>query len=298
MSERQNSFLSNGKYLFGCLVLLLMAVVCVAFSVTGSDDFEIAKREILIRKVGHELLLQSGDSVSRVLPVNKISADEYQLSFEHEFGFLPDDLVNTTKRLLSNNSQLPDYVVNVFNCGSDKVAYGYVISNNQKNDIISCKGRKLPKACYMITIKFKSASLMTAKSGYLLASVPILAFIGLLIFRYVKPKKKPQELPQGNDLFQLGAFSFDAKNRKLTLNEVTIDLTATEAKVLHIFALLSPNVAIERNRIQKEIWEDEGVIVGRSLDMFISKLRKKLELDANVTIAVVRGKGYKLEISA
>jgi DNA-binding response OmpR family regulator len=67
--------------------------------------------------------------------------------------------------------------------------------------------------------------------------------------------------------------------------------------LLLIFAL-SPNETIERTRLQKEIWEDEGVIVGRSLDMFISKLRKKLEFDPNINIVVIRGKGYKLEISS
>jgi DNA-binding response OmpR family regulator len=55
-------------------------------------------------------------------------------------------------------------------------------------------------------------------------------------------------------------------------------------------------VAVERSRIQKEIWEDEGVIVGRSLDVFISKLRKKLELDERVKIVVIRGMGYRLEV--
>jgi len=82
----------------------------------------------------------------------------------------------------------------------------------------------------------------------------------------------------------------------LLQNEVCIDLTDTETRLMQIFAQ-SPNQIIERSRLQKEIWEDEGVIVGRSLDMFISKLRKKLELDANINIVVIRSKGYKLEIS-
>lgn len=81
------------------------------------------------------------------------------------------------------------------------------------------------------------------------------------------------------------------------INGKIIDLTRTEARVLRIFASC-PNETIERSRLQKEIWEDEGVIAGRSLDMFISKLRKKLELDPNAKIVVVRGKGYKLEISS
>ena len=293
MSQRQNKLFSNGKYLFGSVALLLIAAVCLAFSFTGTDDFEIARREILIRKVGHELLLQSGDSVSRVLPVNKISDNEFQLSFEREFGFLPDSLVYTTLSLLGKDARVPDYVVNVLNCGTQKVAYGYAISNKEKETIVSCKGRRLPKACYVISIQFKDA-LISAKSGYLLGSLPILAFIGLLFFRTAKPKKDVQVIHEV-DQFQLGGILFDAKLRKLVMKELTVDLTATESRVLRIFAE-SPNLVIERNRIQKEIWEDEGVIVGRSLDMFISKLRKKLEMDERVKIVVVRGIGYKMEV--
>jgi hypothetical protein len=247
----------------------------------------------LIRKVGHELLLQSGDSVSRVLPVNKISDNEFQLSFEREFGFLPDSLVYTTLSLLGKDAGVPDFVVNVLNCGTQKVAYGYAISNKEKETIVSCKGRRLPKACYVISIQFKDA-LISAKSGYLLGSLPILAFIGLLFFRTAKPKKEDQVI-HDVDQFQLGGILFDAKLRKLVMKELTVDLTATESRVLWIFAE-SPNLVIERNRIQKEIWEDEGVIVGRSLDMFISKLRKKLEMDERVKIVVVRGIGYKMEV--
>ncbi|WP_443939638.1 winged helix-turn-helix domain-containing protein [Pedobacter sp. MW01-1-1] len=99
-----------------------------------------------------------------------------------------------------------------------------------------------------------------------------------------------------SDTLTLGTLSFDVKNQKLTSNEVCIDLTRTESRLLLIFAR-SPNKTIQRDQLQKEIWEDEGIIVGRSLDMFISKLRKKLAYDPTIKIAVVRGKGYKLEIS-
>ena len=130
-----------------------------------------------------------------------------------------------------------------------------------------------------------------------MGSLPVLAFVGLLYFKSRKPEKTLQELPADDkDLFHLGAFIFDYKNKKLMHNDNTIDLTATESRVLRIFAM-SPNMAIERNRIQKEIWEDEGVIVGRSLDMFISKLRKKLEMDEGVKIVVIRGIGYRLEVA-
>jgi DNA-binding response OmpR family regulator len=166
----------------------------------------------------------------------------------------------------------------------------------KKNDIIACIGRKQPKASYMINIKFKPTGINTAKNGYLLGSLPFLAFVGFIFSRLVKPRRA---LPDGQytEMLTLGAMLFDAKNRKLIINGKTIDLTGTEARILRILALL-PNETIERSRLQKEIWEDEGVIVGGSLDMFISKLRKKLEPDPNINIVVIRGKGYKLEISS
>lgn len=296
MLHNPNIRSGKGMYLFGFMLLLFVAGICVAFSTTNGDEFATARREVLLRRVGHEILLQSGDSTSRVLPVKKIAENEYQISFEQELTFQPATLVNTTRRLLAKDPNAQDYIVNVLNCGNSNVVYGYAISKDKKDDIVACLGRQQPQACYKINIKFQSASLYTAKNAYLLGSLPILAIVGFLFFRTVKPRKNlPHNLH--TDTFTLGSVVFDAKNRKLILNENTIDLTGTETRVLLIFAS-SPNETIERSRLQKEIWEDEGVIVGRSLDMFISKLRKKLELDPNIKIVVIRGKGYRLEINS
>ena len=296
MHLSRNILYGKRKYLFGLMLLSFISVICAAFSMAGGDDFDIARREVLLRGIGHELLLQSGDSTSRVLPVKKIAENEYRISFENELTFQTDSLVNTTRRLLARDPLAGDYVVNVLNCGNSSVAYGYAISKHKKDDIIACGGRKQPKACYMINIKFKPTGLNTAKKGYLLGSLLFLAFVGFLFLRSGKPETALPEEGQDTDMITLGAVLFDAKNRKLIMNGKTIDLTGTETRVLLILAL-SPNETIERSRLQKEIWEDEGVIVGRSLDMFISKLRKKLELDPNIKIVVIRGKGYKLEIS-
>jgi hypothetical protein len=262
-----------------------------------NNDFDISRREVLLRRIGHELLLQSGDSTSRVLPVKKIAENEYQIRFEHELTFQPDSLVNTTRRLLAQAPLSSDYIVKVLNSGTSSVAYGYAISKNKKDDIIACIGRKQPSAHYMINIQFKPLGANTAKIGYLLGSLPFLAFVGFLFLRSVKPQRALPEDSQHTGMITLGSVLFDAKNRKLIINGQTIDLTGTETRVLAIFAL-SPNEIIERSRLQKEIWEDEGVIVGRSLDMFISKLRKKLEVDPNINIVVIRGKGYKLEVNS
>ncbi|MGG9961170.1 winged helix-turn-helix domain-containing protein [Ferruginibacter sp. SUN106] len=297
------------KYLYGLLLFMFISFICVAFSMAGSDDFDIARREVLLRRIGHEILLQSGDSTSQVLPVKKIAENEYQVSFEKAFTFQPDSLVNTTQRLLAKDPLASDYVVNVVNCANASVAYGYAISKNKKDDIITCIGRKQPIGCYMINIKFKPTGITTAKNKYLLGALAFVTFIGFIVFIFLRSVKPGKALP-GNEntdvftpegpqpgMFTLGAMSFDTEARKLMIDGKAIDLTKTETRVLRIFAL-SPNEAIERSRLQKEIWEDEGVIVGRSLDVFISKLRKKLEPDPTIKITVIRGKGYKLEISS
>jgi hypothetical protein len=310
MLVRREMLTINRKRMGGLLLLTAISIICVAFSMAGNDDFDVARREILLRRAGHEILLQSGDKVSRVLPVKKIAANEYLISFEKAFTFQPDSLVRTTKRLLANDPLGSDYVVNVLNCGDSSAAYGYAISGDKKDDIIACLGRVQPKACYLINIKFQSAETTTAKNGYLLGGLALLAIAGYISLRRAKPRSVvpenesaiPKDHPAGQQnpsttKFTLGSMSFDAEMRKLMINEKTIDLTKTETRVLRIFAA-APNEAIERSRLQKEIWEDEGVIVGRSLDMFISKLRKKLEVDPNIKIVVIRGKGYKLETIA
>jgi hypothetical protein len=99
MSNSRNRFSGKRNYLFGSVILILISLICVGFSMLGNDDFDLARQEVLLRKIGHELLLQSGDSTPRVLPVKKIAENEYQISFENELSFQPDSLVNTIQRL-------------------------------------------------------------------------------------------------------------------------------------------------------------------------------------------------------
>ena len=81
----------------------------------------------------------------------------------------------------------------------------------------------------------------------------------------------------------------------LSIGGQTHTLTYRENKLLHLFAH-SPNEVLERAEIMARVWEDEGVVVGRSLDVFVSRLRKYLKADPAVQIKSVHGIGYRLEI--
>jgi two-component system, OmpR family, response regulator len=99
-----------------------------------------------------------------------------------------------------------------------------------------------------------------------------------------------------NFQYKLGNILCDFSGQRLTSNSTVIDITNKEARLLQIFCL-NINKVIDRNVIQKAIWEDEGYFVGRSLDVFISRLRKILSVDPSISILNVHGVGYKLEVT-
>lgn len=281
------------RYIIGLTFLFLsITLVGLAFGREERSSFDAAKTEILLRKLGHQLLLQSGDSTSRVLPIERITTDQYRIRFEQHLTFQPDSLLNIAKNLLTEDPFASNYIVNVLNCATNAVAYGFAIAGDKEDDIVPCLGREQSSGCYVIDIKFKPIE-HEAKNVYILGSLSALAFICFVVFRPRALQRAPKE-DQPAEVFNFGSVQFDPHEKQLRINNECIDLTRTEARLMHIFAL-SPNETITRSQLQKEIWEDEGVIVGRSLDMFISKLRKKLETVPEINIAVVRGKGYKLE---
>lgn len=265
---------------------LIVVIALTSWSFMDTDKYDLSRREILMRRIGHELLLQSGDSTSRVLPIQKSGNSEYRIRFEKDLSFQPDSLVALTRRVLAQDPLAEDYTVNVMHCQALDVAYAFLISGTTKDDLVACSGRIQPRSCYTLSIVFKPQGLKPIEKGYLLGSLPLLSLLGLLYYKTHKNDPVTSTLTVGQTHFFL-------TEKKLEILGKQIELTGTETRLLRIFAA-SPNRLIPRARLQKEIWEDEGVIVGRSLDVFISKLRKKLESDSTLAIEVLRGKGYTL----
>ena len=94
----------------------------------------------------------------------------------------------------------------------------------------------------------------------------------------------------------IGDFTFDTQKQTLTYNGVESKLTTKEAELL---TLLSnrPNELLQRDYALKTIWIDDNYFNARSMDVYITKLRKHLRADKKVDIINVHGKGYKLVVS-
>jgi len=92
----------------------------------------------------------------------------------------------------------------------------------------------------------------------------------------------------------IGNYNFDFPKQTLQyLAEEKITLTHREAHLLH-HLLQNKNQVLDRSKVLKELWGDDDFFNARSMDVFITKLRKKLKKDESIQIVNVRGFGYKL----
>ena len=95
----------------------------------------------------------------------------------------------------------------------------------------------------------------------------------------------------------VGSFQFSPQFGVLSHKTGTIELTSKESELLTALYLLA-NQTVERQTLLATVWGDEGDYVGRTLDVYISKLRKKMTGNDGVKIVNVRGVGYKLLIGS
>jgi DNA-binding response OmpR family regulator len=118
-----------------------------------------------------------------------------------------------------------------------------------------------------------------------------------LIFRIEAILRRTQGSGQLNKQteFEIGKFHFDANKQLLILDGKSIKLTTKESELLKLLCNNANNV-LERNFALKSIWRDDNYFNARSMDVYITKLRKYLKDDPSVEILNIHGKGYKLII--
>ncbi|HOP58557.1 MAG TPA: response regulator transcription factor [Bacteroidales bacterium] len=95
------------------------------------------------------------------------------------------------------------------------------------------------------------------------------------------------------DLYKIGKYSFDPVKQLLTFEKDTTKLTTKESELLELLCRHRGSI-LERNYALKTIWIDDNYFNARSMDVYITKLRKYLSKDPSVKILNVHGRGYKL----
>lgn len=264
---------------------------------------------VSLRMIGHQVLLQSGDSTSLVLPVEK-EGNRYKLQFSSDFHFEPDHLISLVDSVVKKAQIAESYLVEVESCLKKQVVYSYEMGDSKYLDLVPCQGRIQPKGCYTLfftildfevpkpvegnlSLEPSESDLTSQKGmGYSTMVTITLAFL-MLIGISVYFMKKRVETSENPNLITLGEYQFDTRNMKLRHKDEVVELTSKESDLL-LLLHTSANSTLEREIILRAVWGDEGDYMGRTLDVFISKLRKKLNADSSLKIVNVRGVGYKL----
>jgi DNA-binding response OmpR family regulator len=118
----------------------------------------------------------------------------------------------------------------------------------------------------------------------------LLLRIQALLKRVSKDKPETQE---DTAEFSIGKYQFDYKSQLIKIGEEQQKLSTKEAELLRLLCI-NMNDVLTRETALLKIWRDDNYFNGRSMDVFLSKLRKYLKADPNVEIVNVHGKGYKL----
>ena len=291
----------SSHFFFACFFILAM--------VSGLAANDLIEREMKVdmRLIGHEVLLSVGDDTSRVLPIEG-SEGRYKIRFSSPFSFEPTNLVQTIAGVVEKTTLASEYLVEVASCDSNQVVYSYKMGSTT-TDLIPCRGRSLPEACYAIYMTILQRTSMSSSApprsngnegrtsfsmqgltGFLI--LVLMLGCGFLLYRY----KKKSYSSFDPDVIHIGDYRFNKRNMILSHGDQSIELTSKEADLL-LLLYRSSNKTLERENILNVVWGDEGDYTGRTLDVFISKLRKKLNADNSLKIINIRGVGYRFVVN-
>ncbi|GAB4018044.1 winged helix-turn-helix domain-containing protein [Spirosoma koreense] len=286
----------------GAIALVLTGLLFTQFirstaaeSAAETQDFA-RKANLALRRTAHQLLLKSGDDSSRVPPVKQPNAHTFTVRLSHSFSY--SQLPGLLQESLNRYGIRRNYDVAVLDCARGELLLGYNFRDLTDGDSVPCGGRKQVAGCYNLQLVFASTQpdARSSMAGWGLAAM-LLASLGYVVWKKSKRLNQPDTPVMADEsrAIVFGESAFDSTTQTLISGANRYQLTYREAKLLQFF-ISHPNQILERDFILKSVWEDEGIVVGRSVDVFISRLRKLLQHDPTVRIIAVHGVGYRMEL--
>lgn len=284
-------------------VFILFVVMAYLFGCTDTLAASMDEKRALIamREIGHEVLMSFGDSTSRVLPI-EVQGDTYTISFASNFAFDPGTMSDLVKKVLQPKELAAACIVEVTRCLSDEIVHSFKADLLTTSKLLACAGRMNPEACYKIHVTLISEDMVAAKSeapvdapksgmpyGWLALITALVMSVSYFIYR--RSSSKGQE----TDVMKIGNSRFNQKKQELVSAAGAVVLSHKESELL-MTLFHSANDVVSREELLRHVWGDDGDYVGRTLDVFISKLRKKIETDPSLKIVNVRGVGYRLVV--
>ncbi len=265
------------------LLLLTGFMVLAFFLVIGFEGSENTdSRRLSVRAIGHDLLSANGDDHSVVPPVEQAEAGSFRLRLDRPVVIDPDALSEIALKRISPEVS-GEAFVKVADRATGEIVYEFKIDQAGEH-IIPCLGRMLKVSNYDVLVDFEpgTSELLSSVNVAGIFASAIIVFTAFIFLRRENTEGQSNELRA------------DINTNRLHCGNVQVKLTDKE---MEIFSILNEREGelVLRDELLAAVWYEKGVITGRSLDTYISRLRKKLQQVSSSQIVNEHGKGYRLE---
>lgn len=266
-----------------------------------SGDFPQGEHiNLALRKTVHVLLSMKGDTSSRIAAVEQVNDSVWRVRTDQKINY--DSLPVVIKSVFDQYGISQAFTATLKRCEGETIDLGFHI-NDVKEGVVACLGREFPEGCHFLEVSFVNTSPVLVNTEAEKQPWFAMLSLGMLLgFVWIVVKNQPpSRIPQDQNgtitaINYFGQSQLDMSGLSLITPSGKTDLTFREAKLLKLF-VDHPNQVLGRDEILNAVWADEGLIVGRSLDVFVSRLRKKLAADDQVNLVSVHGLGYKMEVT-
>lgn len=283
------------KYLNTSYLCFIATCILITISViiTRVPNEKLVDKQVhlAMRSIGDALLKFNADFSTPVPPIQQKGSETYSLKFDTPVVIDPDHLVELSLKHLTSEIARQS-IVTVRNMDTGAIVYGFEIDHLEQKDI-PCLGRILYASHYIVEFSFFDDPV----TQLLYYNIPAISTAGVSVlfaflgFSFLKKKK---HLSHSTTKIQWKGITLDVAHNRVTKSHKTIQLTTKESQILAIL-LAHKGSLVSRAFFMQEVWLKKGVITERSLDMYISRLRKKMAELSNVQIVNQHGKGYYLK---
>jgi DNA-binding winged helix-turn-helix (wHTH) protein len=282
--------------------VLFLFAACFAASCHAvyADEYS-EKVNLALRRTAHHLLKSTGDRHSPIALVEHPAPHVWRIQMKRTFAY--DSLPALLQSSFETYGLSAPYEVAIIDCIDLSILLGYHFADLKQSGGVPCAERSAPPDCSYIQVTFAVAPAPNSPFSplWLWVGWGVAGLLALLFF-FRKGRKRVSstitEQPESESVSRTMAFGqsrLDVENQTLFCGAVRHSLTYRETKLLHLF-VQHPNAVLERGFILQHVWADEGILVTRSVDMFVSRLRKLLRDDPTIQLSAVHGVGYRLEV--
>lgn len=240
-------------------------------------------------------LFAAADTMSERATVEKRSSNLYYVTTNSSASSKEIDTL-VQKELSARNLKL-DYEIGIYNAEDDSLVYGnYVKSTTLGTSAnMMCEETDSVNKNFAVLFPSRKSYLFSQMDVWFFAAILLIFFSWLYFYLSNYYQKSVIGVSARGSQIKLSNSCLDFHNQSLVVDNETFRLTHKENQILKLL-FENPNEVIDRETFLDTIWKKDGFFVARSMDVFISKVRKYLRSDQKIRIENLRSIGYRLHV--